>query len=112
MYVVWSGLKPRCCMTTRLPLMLIDAAGLGAAAAAVVGAAVGLGAAGAVVAAAAGAVVGAAAGLGAAVGWGAAGAVVGAGAAAWPQAANIGKAATPNPIPSKDRRLNGRFGRS
>src|SRR6266852_4813797 len=117
MYVVWSGLKPRCCMTTRLPLMLIDAAGLGAAAAAAVGATVGFAAAaGAVVgAAAAGAVVGAA-GLGAAagavVGAAGAGAVVAVGAAAWPQAAIIGKAATPNPSPSIDRRVNGRLTRS
>src|SRR6266851_1276112 len=106
MYVVWRGLKPRCCMTTRLPLMLIDAAGLGAAAAAAVGATVGFAAAaGAVVAAAAaGAVVGAA-------GLGAAGAVGGAAvaAAAWPQAASIGKATAPNPSPSIDRRVNGRL---
>src|SRR5712691_10060148 len=100
-------------MTTRLPLMLIDAAGLGAAAAAAVGATVGFAAAaGAVVAAAAaGAVVGAA-GLGAAgavVGAAGAGAVVAVGAAAWPQAASIGKATAPNPSPSIDRRVNGRL---
>src|SRR5437667_9743303 len=99
-------------MTARLPLILIDAAGLGAAAAAAVGATVGFAAAaGAVVAApAAGAVVGLAAG--AVVGAAGAGAVVAAGAAAWPQAASIGKAAAPKPSPSIDRRVNGRLIRS
>src|SRR6266511_1917160 len=100
-------------MMTRLPVTF--AVGLGAAAAAVVGAAgaaVGL-AAGAAVAAAA--VVGAA-GLGASVGLGAAGAVVAAGAGAWPHAATI-VITTPDvkPYPRRPRRVRRRvvgFGKS
>src|SRR6266542_6738781 len=93
-------------MMTRLPVTF--AVGLGAAAAAVVGAAgaaVGL-AAGAAVAAAA--VVGAA-GLGASVGLGAAGAVVAAGAGAWPHAATI-VITTPDvkPNPRRPRRVKRR----
>src|SRR6266536_5904827 len=104
-------------MMTRLPVTF--AVGLGAAAAAVVGAAgaaVGL-AAGAAVAAAAvvgAAGLGASVGLGAAVGW--AGAVVAAGAGAWPHAATI-VITTPDvkPYPRRPRRVRRRvvgFGKS